>query len=405
MLDRHPRRNGDVKRRRAGRKRASPLSAERLEDRQLLAFTPLGFSIPDLAILNSFNGPVAALGGEVTVTVDVSNLGQSSLPEPLAQFPGARSTADAPPSEIEVFLTNRPHGLFSPRVSLGTIELPSIPQNRLLQIQETFTLPTQLPPGFPTTGDNAFITLVLDPDREIRDLDRTNNFTRNASPVLLVPRLPELAATGLALPPTLNPGDTVIPEVKIANFGAAPTNEQAPLLVQVVASLDTDFGPGDVVLSSFQIPNVNPLSEAPTELPVFGDVRLTEPPNVVTRTATDPVALPDFDQPFFVGVAVDPFDQILEIDEIDRPPSSRLEQIRSVASSGLDLPPAGVAPVEPTNLPFPFPPVEPLPQDDNNGPIQFNRRLGFQNGEALRRLFRNRPIEHIFQRRFLRRPF
>lgn len=347
MTERHPWRGNSSK----ARHKMAPAIVETLEGRQLLAYTPLGFSIPDLAILDAYSGPVAAFGGPLSITVDVSNLGQSSMPEPFAQFPGSPSTADAGPSEIAVYLTADPHFPFRNRVQIGTIDVPSIPQNRLAQVTGTFTLPDSPPPGFPTTGGVGFLTLELDPDREIRDLDRTNNVFRTATPFQLIPNLPELQAVALGLPPVMNPGDTIVPQVKIANYGAAPTNLQAPVVVQVVASQDPFFGPGDIVLGTFTVDNILPLSQAPTQHFVPGDVNVIDPPNFVTLDAMQAVALPDTGGPYYVGVVIDPLDEIQQITNDE----NRLQLPQLVTNSGLGLPPAGVI-GEPTDQPFPFPP-------------------------------------------------
>jgi hypothetical protein len=384
MIERHPRRGNGPR----ARRRPAPAALETLEGRQLLAYTPLGFSIPDLAIVDAYTGPVAAYGGPISVTVDVSNLGQSSMPEPLAQFPGARSSADAGPSEIEVYLTRGGHAPFGERVLLGTIEVPALPQNRLAQVTGTFTLPDAPPPGFPATGQTGFITLELDPDRQIRDLDRTNNVLRNAATFQIIPNLPSLQAVALGLPPVMNPGDTIVPQVKVANYGAAPTAAQGPVVVQVVASQDQNFGPGDVILGTFTIDNILPLSQAPTKHFVPGEANLVDPPNFVTLDAMQAVTLPDTGSPYFVGVVIDPLN---EIQELPGSPGSQLELVRVVADSGLGLPPAGVIGA-PSDLPFPFPPfitptgtpdpiAPPLPGPGNGDP-----------GEGLRGPLRREPI-------------
>ncbi|QDV33516.1 hypothetical protein [Tautonia plasticadhaerens] len=366
MTERHPRRGNGTTR---TRRRPAPITPEALEGRHLLAYTPLGFSIPDLAILNAYTGPVAAYGGEIAVTVDVSNLGQSSIPEPLAQFPGQASAADAGPSEIEVYYTNQAHSPFGDRILLGTISVPAVPQNRLVQVTGVVSLPEEPPAGYPGVGSNGFITLELDPDRDVRDLDRTNNVFRPAASFLLVPDLPDLQAIALGLPPVLNPGDTIVPQVKVANYGAAPTIDQAPVVVQVVASLDEAFGPGDIVLGTFTVGNILPLSFAPTERFVPGDQTLLDRPNVAVLDAMQPVTLPETGAPYFVGVVVDPQDEIREISELDRGPDPTLELARLVDDSGLGLPPAGViGPAAEADRPFPYPPFD-TPTGTSEGPV------------------------------------
>ncbi len=338
---------------------------EHLEDRQLLAYTPLGFSIPDLAIVGASSGPVGALGGSLAVVLEVANYGQSSLPEPINQFPtavlgapplGSESSADADDSEVGVFLSPRANTPLGQQLFLGSITVPKIPQNDLIEVSSILPLPPTVPPGFPVTGQDAFLTFVIDPAREVPDLDRTNNILRSNTSVLLVPPLPEFSAVALALPPTLNPGDTILPSVTVANLGAA-FNFPGPVLTFLVASQDPFFGPGDVVVDDFEIPLIPPLSLAPSELNVVGDVNLTNPDNFVTVTSTTPVRLPDLGSPYFLGVIVDPFDTILEISEIDALADPTLELVEVVVNSGVDLPPAGplATPAIPP-LPFPLPP-------------------------------------------------
>ena len=75
--------------RRNGNDRRRPCLAivETLERRELLAYSGLGFSLPDLTV-TGFASPVASYGGPVTVTVNVRNIGASSTLEPLALSPG-----------------------------------------------------------------------------------------------------------------------------------------------------------------------------------------------------------------------------------------------------------------------------------------------------------------------------
>src|SRR4051812_42689851 len=121
------RRTGGGVRRRRG---ADLAPLETLEGRDLLAYTPLGVSLPDLAA-SGFAAPVAAWNGPLAVTVDVRNLGASSLTEPLGLEPGTTSTADAPPSDVGVFISSRP--FFRPGTSLqvGSLPVGEIRQNTL----------------------------------------------------------------------------------------------------------------------------------------------------------------------------------------------------------------------------------------------------------------------------------
>ena len=136
-----------------GTARTSP-PLECLEGRQLLAYSPLGFSLPDL-IVSGTSSPLASYGRDVSVTVDVQNIGASSMIEPLALQPGAVSTADAPPSTVGVFLTPRQNSLRG-AIRIGTINVPFLRQNSLVRITQNIRLP-QRPGGFPGNGGRVFL--------------------------------------------------------------------------------------------------------------------------------------------------------------------------------------------------------------------------------------------------------
>ena len=96
-------------------RRADVGSLEQLEARELLAFSPLGFSLPDLTITGQA-GPRAAWGGVLNVSVILQNIGASTITEPLSQLPstaaptagspyGSTSTADVPDTTIDVFVS------------------------------------------------------------------------------------------------------------------------------------------------------------------------------------------------------------------------------------------------------------------------------------------------------------
>src|SRR5260370_34708838 len=109
-------------------KRRTDLAAPgRLEERELLSFSPLGFSLPDLTISGEA-GPRAAWGGRLDVSIFLQNIGASTITEPMSQAPateppitgslyGSSSTSDAPDSSIAVLLARSPKSL------KGSIEL------------------------------------------------------------------------------------------------------------------------------------------------------------------------------------------------------------------------------------------------------------------------------------------
>ncbi|CAN5733490.1 hypothetical protein BH23PLA1_BH23PLA1_07330 [soil metagenome] len=397
MDDRHPRRGHPRPRRRRNLN-----TLERLEGRELLAFTPLGFSLPDPAILGASAGPIAAYGRELAVSVDFANLGASTIVEPLALTPGARSSADLEPSQIGVFFSPNARFPFARRIQIGTIDVPALPQNSLTRVTGVVTLPEFVPRGFPGIGQTGFITVQADPNFQVRDLDRTNNILRRGIPVQIAQPLPDLEAIALDLPPVLNPGDTFLPKLKVANFGAVSTAEQGPVVVQVVAAFDAPFyGPGSEILATFVVEDIPGLNLAPTPRLVPGDANLFDPPNVVTLVADAPVTLPLLSSTYFVGVAVDPFDTILELSELQFGPDPRLEEVRLVTPTGIGLPPAGIV-SEPSTAPFPFrpftitdpTPLPPIPPE-TIPPVTGAGSVTQRSGPALSGLFNNRPGQSL----------
>ena len=100
---------------------------ESLETRELLSYSPLGFSLPDLTI-TGFASPAVSWGGNVTVTANIQNLGASTTPEPLAQQSGSVSSADAPASTVAVYAVRNPHRLRG-GVLVGQFDVPALLQN------------------------------------------------------------------------------------------------------------------------------------------------------------------------------------------------------------------------------------------------------------------------------------
>ena len=330
---------------------------ERLERRDLLAFSPLGVSLPDLAI-SAQAAPVATYGGPLALQIDLSNLGASSLIEPLNLAPGSPSFADAPASTIGVFLSDSPR-FGAPAFPIAAIPAPALRQNSVERIDTTITLPPFQPPGFPGNGGTVFLFLKANISNTVADTDQTNNITP-AIPVKLEAPLPDLLSTGLDVPPVMQPGDTIAPVIKVTNFGTVDTAQQGPVLVALVASTTPNFGPGSQVLETFTDPNIPPLADVPFREGVPGLVTINDPVNVVTLTGA-PVTLPKAPATYFLGVIVDPLNTIRELHEIGRGPSSALFPVRQVGPPIPGLIPAGVlqAPAPATNL-FPVPAFGPL---------------------------------------------
>jgi len=79
---------------RHARRRTNLADLERLETRDLMAFSTLGYSLPNLTVSGTA-GSSAAWGGTLGVTAYVANVGSSTITNPIAQAPGDPTTADA----------------------------------------------------------------------------------------------------------------------------------------------------------------------------------------------------------------------------------------------------------------------------------------------------------------------
>lgn len=341
--------------------RVRPVAVEvqSLESRQLLAWSPLGFSLPDLTI-SGFGPPVAAYGEPFAVTVRVQNQGASSILEPLALEPNAISTADAPATKAAVFVSPSPR-FGAGAIKIGEIDVPRITQNSWVEITATITMPDQLPFRL-SNGGTVYLYFRADAERTSLDYDRTNNTTRQGVPVRIVPALPELLAIGIDTPTVMQPGDTIAPTIKVANNGAANPNQQVDSFqVVLVASTDTNFGPGDEVLATFEVLSLPPLALVPMQRTVLGDVNVQDPINIITLNVIEPIVLPSAPGEYYIGVIVDPQNQVNEISEIGRGPDAALNTVRRVGPPIPGLPPAGVVqvPLPSPGAVFPFTPYTP----------------------------------------------
>ena len=112
---------------------------------------------------------------------------------------------------------------------------------------------------------------MVNPLQQVAESDFTNNRSKTASPVLIEAPLPELAVTGLDVPPVMQPGDTIQPNIQIANFGTADTTSQGPVTVALVASRTLTFGPGSSILAEYTVSNIPAVAQAPSQNQVLGD--------------------------------------------------------------------------------------------------------------------------------------
>lgn len=336
---------------------------ERLEERSLLTFVGVGSPPPELAV-TALAPTIAAYGGQIAVTAYVQNLGASSIAEPTALDQNATSTADAPPFSVGVFLSKSHR--FTPRnrsntIKLGTIDFENgLRQNSADALTGTFAMPTNRPRGFPGSNQKAYVFLRADEFSQVPNNIGYGRGEKISYPVAvtIAPALPNLSAIAIDAPPVIQPGDTIAPSIQIANFGTADTDLQSPVLVLLVASSDKNFGPTDVVVGRYVIDNIPPLSTVPQSRAVFGDVNVVPPNNVVTVSTTEDgeqnLTLPTGGN-YFLGVVVDPFNEIRELDEVGRFPSPRLQLLKRVVDVP-GLPPAGVlSDPSPAENVFPFP--------------------------------------------------
>lgn len=359
-----------------------------------MAYSGLGFSLPDL-LVSGYAGPGAAYGGPLTVTAQVRNIGASSFVEPLAMAPGAASSADAGTFNVGVYMTKGPRFTKS-AIRIGTITFDQgLSQNDMETKSVTIPALPSRPAGFPAAGKNIFITLVADIDQQVREQDKSNNVS-TAVPVKMAPGLPQLEAVGLDVPTTMKPGDWIKPSILIANYGTVRTANQAPVTVQLVYSPDGNFFDGNPPIATFVLDDILPVAQAPTENLVLGDANIDLPPNIDKVDLPFAVQLPYAGRSYFIGLRVDPNEQIQQISDLKGPRSPRLEQIRLVAPSANGLPQAGVvqAPASSTTNLFPTPPYGPV--TTNNFYPVYNPNLYFLSDNQPRaRFVRSKSHHHI----------
>jgi hypothetical protein len=348
---------------------------EQLEQRQVMSYTSLGYSLADLKI-SGLAGPVATWGSTYTVTVQLQNTGASTFVEPLSLTPPSQvsvgpdgatvppyytpSQADAASSQVGIFLAPRARSLAG-AIEIGTATAPAISQNDIERFNVSLTLPQQ-PAGFRATGV-FYIRLVANTTHSVLESNFNNNVSAPLPVRFITPALPQLQATALDLPDQLQPGDTVAPTFQITNLGTANTALQGPVQVALVASTTPDFNLGSSIVGLYTLPAGIPgQSDAPVRTSARHHARLqgsavynnnvTQGANVETYTGTA-VTLPTSPATYFLGVVIDPNNTLHQLSL----PANRLEQIRQVGPPIAGLPPAGVVSTPPTPVPqFPNPP-------------------------------------------------
>jgi len=358
---------------RRARRRTDRTTLEQLETRQLLSYSSLGYSLPDLRVTGQA-GSVAAWGSTFQVTINLQNTGASTMVEPLSLTPTSQvaigpdgfpvppyaipSSADAPATQVNIYLTPRPRSLTG-ALPIASVTLPALAQNDAEQFNAPLVLP-QHPAGFPSTGV-FYIRLIANQNQAFAE----SNYAGNISPAIPVrfisTALPELRTTALDVPTVMQPGDTIAPTFQITNLGTAATDVQGPVQVALVASVTPDFNLGSSIVALYTLPSGIPgQSSAPIANSARHHRRLLGPngsvnnvtpqANVETFTGAA-VTLPTSPGTYFLGIVVDPNNKLKQLSL----PANRLEQIHVVGPAVPGLPPAGVV-SNPLTGQFPNPP-------------------------------------------------
>lgn len=359
---------------RRARRRTDLAALEILEGRQLLSYTSLGYSLPDLQVSGTA-GTVAVWGGTFRVSVMLKNTGASTIIEPLSMVPTTQlaigpdgmpvppyaipSQADVPSSQVGIYVGRSAHSL-SRAVLVGTVQAPALSQNNVEQFDTTITLPSR-PAGLPARGI-YYVHLVANLDQSVAETNLRNNVSPPVPVRFISKALPMLRATALAVPPVMQPGDTIAPTIRIANVGSAGTLAQGPVEFALVASVTPDFNLGSSIIAQYtwndDIPGQSdtPIqTRARRHRKLFGSLaaardNVVPPGNVITYTGA-PVTLPTSPETYYIGVVIDPNNKLKQLST----PSNRLELINVVGPPIPNLPPAGVLSAALTQQ-FPNPP-------------------------------------------------
>jgi hypothetical protein len=325
--------------RRNGRERRRPdlAALECLEKRELLAFSVLGTSLPDLTV-SGYASPVASWNGPLTVTVNVQNVAASSQVEPLALPIGSPSSADAGPFAVGVYISRSPT-TFKKAVRIGEVDFAGLTQNTATQATQTVALPPQIP-GFPNNGGKIYVLFKVNDTRTVLETNAAPN-TSKVTRVTLEAPLPELSVVGFDVPPVMQPGDTIQPNIRIANLGPADTAPQGPVTIALVASTTPTFNSGSSIIATYSIDNIPGETSVSTATNFLGDANQTPQNNVVTINS-QPVTLPVSPAVYFLGVVIDPEHQIDQLSVVGRNHANPFSLSHKVGPPINHLPPAGV---------------------------------------------------------------
>jgi hypothetical protein len=314
-----------------------------------LSFSTLGYSLPDL-VISGEAGPRAAWGGILNVSVYLQNIGASTTTEPLDQLPASEqqaagslynstSTADAPDSTVGVFLSRSPKSLKG-SVELGTFEVPPLTQNNLAQESAAFTLPSR-PAGFPGGGGKFYVYFVANSSNTFQEVTLANNVSKPVA-VQVARSSPNVKAISLAVPSTLQAGDTINPVVVLENFG---TKASGQLTVDLVESTTPYLTVGRSIVASETIASIPGVSQVPTagNYKTFAEQIVNPPDNVVSVNFGNQMLSSPPPGEYYLGVVVGPAgtSNVLGL------PGTVFEVVKKVGSQSTSLPAAGV--VSPAN--------------------------------------------------------
>ncbi|MGC1722027.1 MAG: hypothetical protein WA746_23820 [Isosphaeraceae bacterium] len=356
---------------RRARRRTDLAGLEQLEGRQLLSYSSLGYSLPDLKI-SGLAGPVASWGSTYQVTVVLQNTGASTIIEPLSLVPASEvtvgpdgslvppyyvpSSADAAASQVGIYLAPRPHSLAG-AIEIGTATAQALSQNDIERFNVSLTLPQQ-PAGFRAAGV-YYIRLVANQTQSVLESSFSNNVSAPIPVRFISQALPQLQATALDVPDSMQPGDTIVPTFQITNLGTA---NSGPVQVALVASVTPDFNLGSsILLPLYNLAGIPGQSSSPVKNSAHHHARLygskiynnnvTPAQNVITIPGTA-VTLPTSPSKYYLGLVIDPKNTLTQLSL----PANRLELIHTVGPATSGLQPAGVVSTTPLSQPFPNPP-------------------------------------------------
>ena len=252
---------------RRARRRTDLTALEQLEGRQLLSYSSLGYSLPDLQV-TGLAGPVASWGSTYQVTVTLQNTGASTMVEPLSLAPAApgpdrprwlpRASVRVPSSadaggqpgghlpDTTASLARRRH---PDRDGHGTGARPERRRaiHRLADASPASgRLPRHRDPLHPPGGERE----PVGPGIELRQQHQPGD----PGPVHLA-GLAEAPGHRARRAADLQPGDTIAPTFQVTNLGTARTDVQGPVQVALVASVDPDFNLGSSIVALYTLPS------------------------------------------------------------------------------------------------------------------------------------------------------